>query len=268
MKILIWDIETSPIIAPVWGLWQQDIYHDNILVDWYIICASFKWLGDMDVGWVSLLDSPKRFRKNHRDDYLIVKTLHKILSEADVLVAHNGDKFDLKKFNARAIIHGFPPLAPPVTVDTLKVARQHFKFDSNRLDYLGEFLGFGKKMNTPKGLWLRAIRAEELKYSKIKKVDKERMIAEQVEAIETMVEYCNRDVELLEDVYIKLRPYMTNHPNVNILTEKDNCPTCGSSEIIRRGFRFTRTGAKQRFRCSDCGTWSASGKNVLKANIR
>src|SRR5690554_3658658 len=108
-KILIWDVETSEIISAHYGLWGINIRPDRVLHDWFLFCAAWKWYGEKKVHTVSLLDDMKRFNKNrydirdmHIDDYHVVKVLHEVLSEADVLVHHNGDKFDLKKFNARA----------------------------------------------------------------------------------------------------------------------------------------------------------------------
>ena len=273
MRILSWDIETSPIIAPVWGLWQNDIYYEHVLCNWHIICASAKWLGEDEV--ISIHPFNQRsckvtFSNDWHNDYFLVARIHQLLSEADVLVAHNGDRFDLKKFNARALFHGFDPIPPIPSIDTLKVAKKHFKFDSNRLDYLGEFLGLGRKMSTPKGLWLDAIRGEEYSLhdpstKRIKEITKK-----QKKAIKIMSEYCDEDVRLLEKVYLRLRPYMTNHPNRNIFNDDDIdiCPSCGSEGLIKRGFAVSRTGKKQRYKCSDCATWCSAKKSIKNINIR
>lgn len=250
-KILIWDIETSPIVAAVWGLFNQNINYESIIDEWYIICAAWKWADSKEVETSSVLDCKTRFKKDHKDDYHVVRKLHKVLSEADVLVAHNGDKFDLKKFNARALYHGFKPIPPIPTIDTLKVARKHFKLTSNRLDYIGQHLGVGKKVDTPKGLWMDVIRGSS-------------------EAVETMVKYNVGDITLLEDVYLKLRPFMTNHPNMNVLQygEHDRCPNCGSFEIRKEGFLYTRLAKKQRYKCKSCGAYSCEGKNQKRVALR
>ncbi len=254
MNILLWDVETAPIVAAVWGLYNQDIHHDSIIEDWFIICASWKWLHKKKIHSVSLLGDERRFKANHKDDYYVIETLHKILSKADVLVAHNGDAFDLKKFNSRAIYHGFKPIPPPKTVDTLKEARKNFKFTSNRLDYLGQHLGVGKKIDTPKGLWMRALRGVK-------------------SAIKTMVVYCNGDIKILEEIYLKLKPWMANHPNYNVYVNEEDqkCPNCGGYDLRQEGHRFTKTGKKKRFSCRSCGKWSSSGKNVedfVKVEVR
>lgn len=238
-RILLWDIETSHMLAAVFGTRDQDISHGNILQDWYIICASWKFLGDKKTSAISVLDDEKRFKKDAHDDYVVVKKLHEVLQQADIIVAHNGDAFDLKKFNARAIKHNLPPLPRIQSVDTLKVARREFKFTSNRLDYIGHYLGFGGKMSTPPGMWLQALDGDE-------------------KAINAMVKYNKVDVELLEKVYEKLKPWMKNHPNVNQFNDgtkhEEGCPCCTSTEYKKNGTRNLKSGKFQMFVCSDCGS--------------
>ena len=243
MKVLLWDIETAPIQACVWGLFQQDIHHDSIIHDWFVICASYKWLDEKEVHAVSV-------GKKFRDDKKVIQALYQVLCEADVIVGHNGDAFDLKKFNARAIFHGLPPIPHKQTVDTLKTARRHFKFTSNRLDYLGQFLGVGKKMDTPKGLWMRALFGDR-------------------EAIDTMVRYCKQDVLLLEKVYHKLRPHMRNHPNHNLYSPKEEkcCPKCGNERLRKSGFKYQMTTMRRQYQCLSCGGYFC-GAQVARVELR
>ena len=253
MKVLFWDIETAPMVVVSWGLWNQTHQPADILEDWYMICAAWRWEGEDKIETVSLLDDPERFEKSHKDDYYVTKTLHELLSKADVIVAHNGDNFDLKKFNARALEHGFDPLPPIATVDTLKVARKNFKLSSNRLDYVGRFLGVGAKIDTPKGLWLRALKGD-------------------VDAIETMVEYNKGDITLLQAVYERLLPFISNHPNRNLFRASyDNpvCPKCASKKLTAQGTRIsTRLGKRQQWQCQACGGWSTTKAMTHTADMR
>lgn len=233
MKILIWDIETWPIVATTWDLWPRNgLDHKNILSDWGIICAAWKWLGEKKVQASAI--SPTQ----PDNDFEVVFNLHAVLSEADVIVAHNGDEFDLKKFNSRAVKHGLPPIPPIKTIDTLKVAKKYFAFTSNRLDYLGRFLGVGRKIPTHFGMWLAIMKGDK-------------------DALAKMVKYNKQDVLLLEDVYLKLRPYMTDHPNENLSHNHESCPVCGSKKFMKQGVKYTRQGAKQRYQCTSamCGAW-------------
>lgn len=239
-KILLWDVENTHSIVATFGMWNQNIQHKQVLQEWFMICAAWKWFGEKKVQAVSVLDDPKRFKKDFTDDYHVIKTLHGVLSEADAIVAHNGDKFDLRKFNARAIEHGFSPIPPVVTIDTLKIAKKHFYFNYNKLDYLGHFLGVGKKIDTDIELWLDCLRGN-------------------VKAIKEMARYNIGDIDLLEKVYIKLAPYAEAKLNFNhFFGEGHSCPTCGSEKLQRRGFRLTRVSRFQRFQCNDCGSWSAA----------
>ena len=242
MKIILWDIETAPLVVTSWGLFKPRLSHENIIEGTSLICAAWKEYGKNKVHTVSI--DPK----DPRNDSTAVKKLRDALAEADVLVAHNGDKFDLRIFNARLAFHGYAPLPPVKTIDTLKVARKYFRFDANRLDYLGEFLGVGRKIPTTYGLWLKILFEKDRK------------------ALAQMVEYNAQDVLLLEQVYEKLRPHMTNHPN-HRLTDGKGCPICGTTEAPqKRGFRLTRLGRSQAYQCKKCGGWS-SGKPEKRTDI-
>lgn len=232
MKITLWDIETAPLVVTSWGLFKPYLSHNNILEDTTLICAAWKDLDNKTVHSVAIDPS------NPRDDRAVVEELREALAESDVLVGHNGDKFDLKTFNARLIYHDLQPLPPSKTIDTLKVARKHFRFTSNRLDYLGEFLGVGRKLHTDYALWLDIL---------LRKDEK---------ALAKMVAYNKQDVLLLQKVYKKLRPYMVNHPN-HRLCDGEVCPICGSKDSLqKRGFRLTQLTKAQAYQCQVCAGWS------------
>lgn len=241
-RILYWDIETSLELVAVFGLSQNDwIDPSNLISERHLICACWQWEGESKVHSVSLLDDPKRFAKDIHDDYHVVKTLHEIMSEADVVVHHNGNSFDQPYLDTRIIYHGLSPLPPITTIDTYRIAKQRFKFNSNRLDYLGKFLGLGQKKDTSKGLWLRVLKGEE-------------------EAIKEMVSYNRRDVTLLRDVFKKLQPYCANHVNRQLYGET-GCPRCGSSKVQRRGYHRAISRVYQRWQCQKCSGWFRSATN-------
>lgn len=236
MKILLWDIETSPMVSTHWGLWDQNINHDDTLEDWKIICAAWKWLDEEQVSAVKWkkTDNKKISPVWGFCDKNVVKTLHRILSKADMLVGHNADAFDLKKFNTRCIQLGLKPLGPIPSVDTLKVAKKHFKFSSNKLDYISKYLGSEGKMSTPKGLWndvIRGVRG----------------------SLDIMVEYNKKDVIELETVYLFLLPWIENHLNRNLFSDGECCPNCGSKNLKSNGYRTNRTIRYKRLTCQDCG---------------
>jgi hypothetical protein len=242
-RIALFDIETAPSLGYFWGkLWETDII--GVDTPWYMLCFSYKWLSDKTI-YTHALPDYKRYKKDKEDDTDLAKDLHSLFDEADILIAHNGDRFDIRKANARFIRHGWKPPATYKSIDTLKVARRHFLFDSNRLNDLGEFLGVGKKIpHTGFDLWKRAMAGDE-------------------EAWRQMKAYNRRDVVLLEKVYERLRPYMPNHPNLTLYTDSpDCCPTCNSKHIQRRGFAVKSTRLYRRFQCRDCGGWFSSRKSI------
>lgn len=237
-RIVLWDIEVAHNIIAKFDLREEFTHYGNLIQERYIICGAWKALGEKQTHAVSVLDDKKRFKASPADDLHVVKTLHRVVSEADVLVAHNGDKFDLRWLAGRVLKHGLPPLPPVQTIDTLKIARRRFYLNSNRLDYLGKYLGFGGKTATPSGLWLDALRGDR-------------------DAITTMVAYNKDDVDLLERVFERLRPFVSTHVNRQ-LWGHEGCPRCGSSKVQARGFARTATQVYQRFQCCACAGWFRS----------
>ncbi len=183
----------------------------------------------------------------------LVQKLHKILGEADIIVAHNGDEFDAKKARAKFVEFGLPALPPSQQIDTKKIAKRHFRFSSNSLNNLGELLGVGKKMPTGGfDLWLDCM-------------------AGKIAAWKKMEAYNKQDVLLLERVYLKLRPWVQNHPNVAAGDKPSACPKCGTDRPLHfRGYRRMAAGSYRRYQCRDCGAWSRSRtveKGSTKADI-
>ena len=187
----------------------------------------------------------KAYKANPEDDYEIIKSLWKLLDEADIVIGHNGDAFDIKKANARFIFHGMEPPSPFKTVDTLNIARKA-KFTSNKLDSLGEHLGLGRKVDTGGfSLWEGCMNGE-------------------VKAFNKMLKYNKQDVILLEKVYNKLRPWTPRHPNLAVFKTKDErvCSHCGSTHLQSRGYYKTNTNEYRRYSCNDCGGWSRARRLV------
>lgn len=234
-KTLIYDIETTHNVIAQFDLKDQYNSHTNILQERYIVSACWIWLGDNKVHSVSTLDDPKRYAKNPHDDRYVVETLHRLLSEADVSVAHFGDAFDKKMVEGRVLYHGLPALPPLTTVDTYKIAKSRFRLNSYRLDYLGKYLGLGGKKHTPPGLWLDVLKGDKI-------------------AVKTMVDYNKRDVSLLKDVFMRLRAYIPSHLSRELFGEV-GCPRCGGHKIQSRGTHKAITKIYQRFQCQSCSGW-------------
>lgn len=249
-RMVFWDIENTPLILAQWSLYQDANTPENIIEDYKLISAAWKW-EDSDVEAIAWKNTPDKKESPFfgRSDSNIIRKLHAILSQADILVAHNGDAFDWRKFRTRCIELGLEPVPPKAMIDTLKVAKKEFKFTSNKLGYLGKYLGVGEKVETPSGLHMKVIGREK-------------------GSLDKMVEYNKGDVLLLEAVYKKLKPYIRNHPNFALFIDDERpcCTSCGSTRIKKDGTRITAKGKQQLYKCTECGRYM-TGKSVKTVGI-
>jgi|32_taG_2_1085360.scaffolds.fasta_scaffold04487_8 hypothetical protein len=252
-NVLVFDIETSPMIAYVWGLWKQNIPIDRIIRDWSVICWSAKWLGEKEVKstWVDT-----RFGGMHELD--VVQGMWELLDEADVVVAHNAKRFDVPKMNAKFIEYGLKEPSPYKVVDTLAIAKSRFKFTSNKLDYITQLLEHEGKHETNFQLWVDCMKGDS-------------------EALKRMVDYCEQDVLELEKTYLKLRHWDKQHPNLAVFDDKDTlrCGTCLSEDLepLEGKRAVTSTSSYPVYRCKSCGkiqrdssstTTTTKRKNLLR----
>jgi hypothetical protein len=252
-KILFFDIETAPIMAWIWSMWSEFRNYEMIEREWYILCWAAKWQGGKEI-ITSALPDFTTYDKDPEDDRECVLELWRLLDEADILVAHNAKGFDVKKANARFLIHGLLPPSPYKIVDTLLEARGTFKMTSNKLDVLGRLLGVGRKVpHEGFELWRKCMRGDMKAWTK-------------------MVVYCKQDVRLLERVYDRLLPYMGRHPNSGVYSDNEGaeCPKCSApaKELEKRGFTYTGVSKFQRLRCRKCGSWCRGRENLLKKGKR
>lgn len=235
MKILLLDIETSPNTAYVWGLFKENIPLARLIDSSETLCWSAKWHGEKEVMFDSILESsPKK----------MIKRIHKLLNEADVVVHYYGSRFDLPVLNREFLIYGFSPPAPYKSLDLLTTVRRKFKFVSNKLDYVSERLGLGKKHETNFQLWVDCMRKDP-------------------DAWKIMKQYNIQDVLLLEKLYERLKPWISNHPNIGLYQSNSLvCPTCGGTHHHKRGYAHSQSRVYQRHVCKSCGTWFRSGTNL------
>lgn len=232
MKILLYDIETTPNLAYVWGKYEQNVI--RFKKQWQLLSFAYKWLGEKEVSYVSAT--------GQRSDKKLVKALHNLITQSDISIAHYGDEFDNKKSNARFIFYNLRPPPPRHTIDTKKVATKYFKFNGNGLDDLGEYFGFGRKhKHEGIDLWFKCMAGD-------KKADKQ------------MELYNKQDVVLLEKIYLRMRPWITNHPRVCFKRAR-SCRACGSTALRSNGYRASATKLYRRLVCLDCGAWNREVKS-------
>ncbi len=248
-KILYWDTETAPMIVASFGLYDQNHSYSQVYQDWFFICAQWQWEGERNVNVISVLDNPD-FAQNPTNDRLIVEKLHALMSEANIVVAHNNDGFDWKKFMAKVIEYRLPPIDKPLFVDTLKAARRH-GFTSNKLDDLNKKLGLKQKLQSDRGSWPKAAMGD-------------------VKAIESIIKYGKGDIPALRQLYLVLRPYMDNHPNLNLFSVVNCCPSCGSNKFQSRGVGVVRGSTYNRYQCTSptCGKWFRGKRSVKIPEMR
>lgn len=236
-RILLLDIETAPLAVWTWGLYDQTIYPENVISDWFLLCWSAKWLFDS----VSIGEAVTPKEALQRTDRSILAGMWKLVDEADIVITQNGDKFDLRRLNTRWLMEGFKPPMYYRSVDTLKVLKDRFDFSSNGMDYVNRVLGIDGKTKTDFSWWRECLEGEQ----------KSRQAA-----LDRMLKYNKQDVFILEELYLKIRPWITGHPNMNLWTDVEDievCPNCKSSDLKWGREYATPLGLWDAFRCNTCG---------------
>lgn len=242
-KILLLDTEVSPKEGFFWNVWNTNINSVFLKHDSNIICWSAKFLFDSKMHH----DCQTAKEAENRDDKRIVKSLYDLMNEADVIVAHNLDKYDYPIIKTRGLIHGFQPLKSLLGIDTLKQVKKEFKFTWNSLNWISSVLNKEEKLKTDYSLWLKVLEGDK-------------------KSLNYMQEYCDKDVLILEDTYLKIRPYIKGHPNLNLMTEAfdgHNCTNCGSKAELTNEDYFTPSGVFQSYKCTVCGKRSRGRINQL-----
>ena len=223
------DIETSPNIGFFWRPgYKLSISHENILHERAVICIAWKDAGSKKVHSLT-------WDKEQNDRAMLEKFVS-VMHGADELIGHNSDKFDTKWIRTRCIKHGIPMMPTFVSIDTLKMARQYFNFNSNTLKYITDYLGVGAKIKVEYDLWKAVVFRQDDK------------------ALRRMVRYCKRDVEILEKVFDKMNNYI---PAKTHQGEPGTCPECRSKNITINKTRISAAGMKRVcYQCKDCGKYA------------
>lgn len=248
-KVLIFDIETAPLMAYVWqhSIWNANISADKIISEWFMLTWSAKWLFSGDV-------MSARLTKKEvltEDDSRITNKIWKLLNEADIVIAHNSRRFDIPNLQTRFLLHGLSPPKPYRQIDTLLIVRREFGFTHNNLNALAKVLQLGQKVDTNFQLWKDCLRGDK-------------------KALKKMEEYNKQDVLLLEEVYLALLPWIKSHPNVGLYLGSDVsvCSSCGSDQIEKYGMYVTNASKFQAYKCNRCHAISRSKINCQSKEHR
>ncbi len=241
-KILIFDIETSPLVGTAWATYDTQLL--EIIDKSYILCISWQWVGEKKIHSMTA---------QYRKDKAVCKKLAALINKADMLVYQNGDEFDLKVARTRMLDHGMKVLKPIASVDTLKKFRECFKFPSNKLDEVCKYLGIpGKLKHAGYSMWRGCMDNNRKSQSE-------------------MAKYNRHDVYITAVMYEKIKPWIPKHPNLVALRTQGvgrGCPTCESTNIAKWGLRPTAAGVQQRMLCKDCGAYHMTRRQNAKTGTK
>jgi len=242
VKILFLDIETTPINAHTWGLWEQNIGLNQIVASTEVMCFGARWYGSKQVIFKSI---------HHHGKQEMLEEVHRLLDEADVLVGWNSASFDSKHLKREFLQAGMLPPSPYKEMDLMRTVKSQFKFPSNKLEYVATTLGVGSKVkHSGFDLWLGCMAGDDKSWRVMKR-------------------YQIQDVDLLVDLYEKLKPWIKNHPNTPLHNgDIEGCVACGSRNLQKRGHSQTLATSYQRYQCQNCGKWMRDTKKVQTTSLR
>jgi hypothetical protein len=247
VKILVFDIETAPVVAYVWSLWDQTVGLNQIVSDWHILSWAAKWLHEDKVMYMDQRNSPSI--ENDKD---LLKGIWKLLDEADIVITQNGKSFDSKKLNARFILNGFDPPSAYRHIDTKIIASKNFAFTSNKLEYMSN-----KLCTKNKKLKKRKFEGFELW---------KQCLANNKAAWKEMEIYNKADVLATEELFYKLEPW-GRYINYAIYSFNDNECVCGKPNFMKNGFYYTNASKFQKYRCRTCGAERRDSKNLIPKGL-
>lgn len=247
-RVLVYDVEVSPIVAYTWSLKPDFIPIDFIVENPRLLCIGYQWLGERKVG---LLSEWEHGRAG------MLEGIHRLFSEADVVSGFNSRSFDTPWVLAELARDGFPPPSPSTQVDLYREARQ-FRLPSHKLQYIStEIFHLSGKLSTGgMSLWRDVLAGDE-------------------KAQARMGRYCKQDVRLTAELYQQMLPWLKTAPNRSLYVSDDvevdefDCPKCEANQgLVKRGFKYTRLGKFQAYQCTGCGGWSQGRKNLRTVGTR
>jgi hypothetical protein len=243
LRLLTLDLETSPNIAHVWGLWKNNVSLNQLIQSTNVISFAAKWHGDKRV----------LFRSDHHDGHeVMIQKAHGLLGEADAVIHYNGKSFDMPHLRREFLLARMDPPKPYKDIDLLLTMRKHFRFVSNKLDYITQALGLeGKVHHEGHNLWVRCMAGDPKAWAIMRKYNK-------------------MDVVQTEKLFDILRPWIDGLPNPALYSDSDEqtCERCGGHTFQKRGFAFTQLGAYQQYQCQGCKSWSRSAKRHHGVDLR
>lgn len=250
-RILCLDIETAPVQAYVWGLYKQNIGLNQIKNDWFLLSWAAKWYGE-PASKTMYMDNSRA--SEVQNDKALVMGLAKLINQADIIITQNGDAFDIKKLNARAVINKLPPIKPCKSTDILKEGRKVFKFTSHKLEYISNMLNDKYK---------------KLKHSEYPGFELwAAILAGDKHAWMVMKTYCIHDVLATEEAYQKIQGWIKTQNLATYIDDSLVRCRCGSDSLVKEGYAYTDAGKYQIYHCRSCGKWPRSAVNLISSDKR
>ena len=251
-RVLIIDIETAPLLGYVWDLWEQNVALNQIHTDWHVLSWAAKWLGSPAS---EVMYRSQRGKRNIEDDRAILKEIWKLLDEADIVISQNGKSFDQKKLQARFVLLGMQPPSSYKHIDTKLLAQKHFRFSSNKLEYMTDKL---------------CKKYKKLKHGKFPGFELwKECLAGNPEAWDEMEKYNKYDILSLEELFSVIQSW---DDQINFSLYYDDPEThrckCGSEDFKKQGWHYTSIGKFQRYRCLECGAETRDRTNVIPLDTR
>jgi hypothetical protein len=240
-RVLLIDIENSPNLAYVWDVWNQNIRPQMLVETKEILCFAFKWLGEEGVFAYSQFYDGRKGMLEH---------LWRVMDEADIVVDYNGSRHDILHINQDLLKAGYGPPSPYKHIDLFKTIKRKFNFTYMTLSHVCEQLGLSSKLDAGGfETWLGCMQSDPDSWDKL-------------------IEYNLGDIPPLEELYLRLRPWISPHPNMSLYSGEFRCTYCGSMNVQRRGWKYTSAGRFRQIMCNDCGGWSRLAKREATTNIR
>lgn len=229
LKIATFDIEMFPCLG--WFFGGYEVNPLKYEREDELASFAYQWLGQKKVHIKGRCDYKDKTDKS------LAKDLWALFDEADILIGHNLDRFDIKKANSRFLVSGLTAPSHYRTIDTLKVIKKHFGENRNGLDHFCQKHGIGEKTHEKyHDLWYPCIQGDKTAWRKMKKYNQE-------------------DVRINAEMYNLIRPWIDNHPNLATMLDRPCCPNCGSIDTSANGYRFAQGTKYRRIQCNDCGAW-------------
>lgn len=217
----------------------MDIEASNLRADiGFVMCVGYQWLGESKVHCPSLLDYPT-YDQDRTNDSKLLKDIHKVVSEADILVTYYGGEYayDWPFLRTRMWLSGLPTLPPMAHVDLYRQIKAKFLLSSGKLVNVQRVKNL-KHAKTPLDMrvWAKAMAGHRPEFKRV-------------------IEHCVADVKVTAELYPLIREVTTQHPRVT--NNLEACRACGG-KVQSRGYALATKGLKNRKRkvwCTKCGAW-------------